>query len=426
VTAPSGESGSTDRWNGRRNAKENVMSTTAAGPAKTMRALTYDRYTMPWLESRGLAMTEEPIPYLDPAADDEDEDRALIQVHYAGICGSDRGIWYRQAFGDMILHSLAEEQKRRRIVGHELLGRIVQIGKRAEREFGYREGQIVASESHIICGHCYQCRIDDTHVCARDLIMGISIDGCFAEYVKLPARVLWPTDLEKIRPEVAAIQEPFGNAVHACSRVELAGKRVAIFGCGPIGMFSILIARAVGATSVVAIEPLPERRAMARELGADAVLSPTEARAHRSSYEHNPELRRAILDLTDGVGVDVALEMSGFPTSVNNAIKSTRRGGHVILFGIKAGPMTIESFERLIVDGISLHSVIGRHVFETWEMTQRLLESQKNGIQEGIYDVLLKRGEGTVIPFETFEPARFEEQMHAHPKIMFKMPASEE
>jgi threonine 3-dehydrogenase len=393
--------------------------------ADTMQALTYDRFTMPWLESEGLEQTDEPIPYLDPANNDDDEDCALVQVMYAGVCGSDRGIWYRQAFGDMILNSLEAEKKRRRIVGHEVLGRIVEIGGRAEREFGYHVDQVVASESHIICGRCYQCRIDDTHVCAKDLIMGISIDGCFAEYVKLPARVLWPTDLTKIRPEVAAIQEPFGNAVHACSKVDLAGKRVAIFGCGPIGMFCILIARAVGATQIIGIEPRAERQEMARQLGADHVFSPHVGQVMSRSYEHDPELRRQILDATDGVGADVSLEMSGFPTSVNNAIKSTRRGGDVVLFGIKSGPLTIESFDHLIVNGISLRSVVGRHIFETWQTTQRLLEGTRNGIQEGLYNVLLKKGQDTIIPFETFEKAAFAASLHEHPKVLLKFAAAE-
>lgn len=389
-----------------------------------MWALTYDRYAMPWLESKGLEKTREPIPHLEPQKSDDDEDAALIEVLYAGVCGSDRGIWYRQAFGDMILGSLEEEGKRRRVVGHELLGRIVEIGERSKRQFGYQVGDIVAAESHIICGRCYQCRIDATHVCARDLIMGISIDGCFAEYVKLPSRVLWPTNLDRIRAEVAAIQEPFGNAVHACTKVELAGKRVAIFGCGPIGMFSILIARAMGATEIIAIEPMKERQRMSDRLGADHVLSPHLDRPSPSGYEHDAELRREILDLTDGVGVDVAMEMSGFPTSVNNAIKTTRRGGDVILFGIKTGPLTMESFDRLIVNGISLHSVVGRHIWETWQTSQRLLENPRTGIAEGLYRVLLNEGKGTIIPFESFDKSVFEEKMAAYPKVLIQFAAA--
>src|SRR5690606_29994910 len=107
----------------------------------------------------------------------------------------------------------------------------------------YRKGDIVSAESHVICGACMQCRLGEKHVCANERILGISLDGCFAEYVKLPARVLWRTDIERIRPEVAAIQEPFGNAVHACQVVDLRGRSVAVLGTGTIGLFAALVAR---------------------------------------------------------------------------------------------------------------------------------------------------------------------------------------
>ena len=128
-------------------------------------------------------------------------------------------------------------------MGHELLGRIVDMGPRVAPKYAFEVGDVVSTESHIVCGTCYQCRVGDSHVCERDKIIGISQDGCFAEYVKLPAKALWRTDLSKIRPEVAAVQEPFGNAVHACQVTELRGKTVAILGCGTIGLFAILIAR---------------------------------------------------------------------------------------------------------------------------------------------------------------------------------------
>ena len=110
--------------------------------------------------------------------------------------------------------SLDEEGRNRRIVGHELLGRIVDMEPRVGPKYAFKVGDVVSTESHIVCGTCYQCRVGDSHVCERDKIIGISQDGCFAEYVKLPAKALWRTDLRKIRPEVAAVQEPFGNAVH--------------------------------------------------------------------------------------------------------------------------------------------------------------------------------------------------------------------
>src|SRR5262249_40527305 len=156
-------------------------------------------------------------------------------------------------------------------------------------------------------------------------------------------------DVRKIRPEVAAIQEPFGNAVHACTKVNLRGKRVAIVGCGTIGLFAIAVARALGANFIVGVEPMKNHAEMAKRLGADVVLTPQNTGT--DEFAHDRELAGQIRQLTDGVGVDVALEMSGQNSSVNNAIASVRRGGDVILFGLKSGDAVIEEFDRLIVDG---------------------------------------------------------------------------
>jgi threonine 3-dehydrogenase len=386
----------------------------------SMWALTYDRSTDPWETSKGLRRTEVPRPVLNETKNPSDSGMVLIKMRYAGFCGSDRGIWFRRAFRDMIHQSLDREGKDRRVTGHELLGEVVAVGSMAAREFGYQPGDIMATESHIVCGNCYQCRIGDNHVCAEDLIIGISTDGCFAEYVKLPARVLWPVDLRRIRPEIAAIQEPFGNAVHTCTKVNVRGKRVAIIGCGTIGLFSVAIAKALGAKSVIGIEPSPTNTAMAKQLGADHMLAPKNL--DPKSYAHDPDLAKAVRDLTEGVGADVVLEMSGAPSSVNNAIACTRRGGDVILFGVKSGDQVVESFDRIIMNGISLHGVVGRRIFETWHITRRLLEDPETKIQEKVWDVILKRGQGTVMPFAEFEPASFEERINKHPKVVIKFP----
>jgi threonine 3-dehydrogenase len=386
-----------------------------------MWALTYDRKTDPWEKSTGMRRTEVERPALDEARDYKDASKVLIRTRYAGFCGSDRGIWFRRAFGDMIAKGLDRDHKDRRVMGHELLGEIVSVGSMANREFGYQPGDVVATESHITCGTCYQCRVGDNHVCADDLIIGISTDGCFAEYVKLPARALWRTDTKRIRPEVAALQEPFGNAVHACTKVNLRGKRVAILGCGTIGLFAVAVAKALGARTVIGIEPMPSHIEMAKELGADHVIAPKNLDS-QDGFSHDPELAKQVRSLTDGVGVDVALEMSGQPTSVNNAIACVRRGGDVILFGLKSGNQIIEDFDRVIVDGISLHSVIGRRIFETWHITRHLLEQRDPNIHDKIWDVILRRGEGTTCDLPNFEPKSFEEQIKINPKVVLRFP----
>jgi threonine 3-dehydrogenase len=261
--------------------------------------------------------------------------------------------------------------------------------------------------------------VGDTHVCAKDKIIGISMDGCFAEYLKLPAKSLWRTDLAKIRPEVAAVQEPFGNAVHACQAADLRGRSVAIVGCGTIGLFAVLIARGMGASKVIGVEVDPKHAEMARKLGCDEVLVPQPASPDRP-WASDPTLRERVRALTDGVGVDVALEMAGFNSSLNNAIKVTRRGGHVVLFGVKNGDAVIEDVHRVVMDGLQLHGIVGRRIFETWEITKKLLEDRQNGIQDAVWKVILNEGRGTLVDIHDWEKAAFEEVIKAHPKALIR------
>lgn len=384
----------------------------------TMLALTFDRERDGWTRSTGLVKERVARPHLD-SPDEADRSSVIIRVKYAGFCGSDRGIWWRKAFGDMIEHSLVEEGKTRRVVGHELLGEIVEVGSRVTEKYGYRPGDIVSTESHIICGVCYQCRVGDTHVCAKDKIIGISTDGCFAEYLKLPAKALWPTDLTKIRPEVAAVQEPFGNAVHACQAADLRGRTVAIVGCGTIGLFAILIAKGMGATKVIGIEVDPHHAELARRLGCDAVLTPNPSPPDRP-HAADPLLREQVRALTDGAGVDVAMEMAGFNSSLNNAIKITRRGGHVVLFGVKNGDAVIEDVHRVVMDGLQLHGIVGRRIFGTWEITRNLLEDRSNGIQDAVWKVILNEGKGTLVDIHDWEKDAFEQVIRQHPKALIR------
>ncbi|XXY53822.1 zinc-binding dehydrogenase [Sorangium sp. So ce269] len=384
-----------------------------------MWALTYNREKQPWESTVGLSKDEVERPAINEAKDYHDRASVLVKPIMTGFCGSDRGIWFRSAFKDMIFKSLDRDRKVTRTIGHELLGRVVDLGTDARRTFGLEIGDVVSTESHIACGACYQCRVGDTHVCADDKIIGISEDGCFAELVKLPAKNLWRTDITRIRPEVAAVQEPFGNAVHACTKVNLRGKRVAIFGCGTIGLFAVAIARAMGAIYIIGVEPAERNAEMARRLGADVVLRPHKASPERP-HASDPELTERVRKLTDGVGVDVVLEMSGVNSSVNNAIHAARRGGDVILFGLKSGDAVIENFDRLIVDGISLHSVIGRRIFETWHITRHLLESRDPNIHDLIWEVILNRGQGTVFDFDDYDPATFQDAISNHPKVILR------
>jgi len=385
----------------------------------TMWALTYDR-NKNWESTRGMDKIRVPIPGIDEAVRPDDLDQVLIKVRYAGFCGSDRGIWFRKSFGPAIIHSLEKEQKDIRIIGHELLGDVVETGSRAASHYGIRPGMTVSTESHIICNRCYQCHHGQTNVCADDIIIGISRDGCFAEYIKLPAQVLWPTDITAIHPWVGSIQEPFGNAVHCCTKVDLRGKTVAVFGCGTIGLFVIMIARALGASRIIGIEPMASHAEMAIQLGADEVIRLETSGNTEKPWHPDPAVIRRLKDMTRGVGVDVAMEMSGFNSSVNNAVSSTRRGGDVVLFGLKSGDSIITDFDRMIVNGISMHSVIGREIMKTWYITRNLLEDKSNGIHDNILNVILKNGDGTIADISDFNPGSFERMINDHPKVIIQ------
>lgn len=381
-----------------------------------MKALILNSPQKNWDLSHGMEMAEVSSPVLDEKKHPEDANKTIIKPLYAGFCGSDKSIWFRKAFKDMIFNSLDLKGGSYRVCGHELLGEILQTGSVAERHYGYKPGDIVTTESHIFCGKCHQCQIGEAHVCSNHEIIGITTDGCFADRVKLPAKELWRTDISKIRPEVAAIQEPLGNAVHACSRVDLRGKSVAIFGCGTIGLFSVIVARALGAAYIIGTDTNSKNLELAGKLGIDLAIKIPEG--------NNPEAIRSVIEQIrkdrHGEGVDASIEMAGSNDALNAAIASVRPGGDIILFGIASGDYTISNFQEIVMNGKSLHSVVGRQVFKTWHILNNLLLSKETRLQEKIYEIILNKGVGTLYPFDKFNPKEFEESIQSHPKIVFK------
>ncbi|QPJ61596.1 MAG: alcohol dehydrogenase catalytic domain-containing protein [Candidatus Nitronauta litoralis] len=385
-----------------------------------MKALTLNISRSEWETSSGMTFEDVEPPTLNEAENPEDSGKVLIKPIYTGFCGSDKGLWFRKSFKEALFNSLEAEGQSRRICGHELLGEIVETGSYVKRYYGYHPGDIVSTESHIFCGKCHQCKIGEAHVCSDHKIIGISTDGCFADLVKLPARELWKTDTDLIRPEVGAIQEPLGNAVHACSRVDLRGKTLAIFGCGTIGLLSILIARAMGAAVIIGIDPNPENLKLAEALGLDLPIQVSRSKQGDTSYAADPEIAETIRKHCFGEGVDVAMEMAGSNQALNTAIASVRAGGDIILFGLSEGDYTLSNFQEIIMYGKSLHSVIGRKVFQTWFILSNLLKSREHHLQEKIFNIILNKGKETIIPFHSFERTAFEKAIQKHPKIIFK------
>lgn len=418
-----------------------------------MRALVFDTTLGGWDETRGFELQDVPAPVLDEKKDPADADKVILKTHYAGICGTDRGIWNRAAFKDQILGSLKTEGKTRRILGHEFFGEVVALGSKAGAlaPFPLKVGDFAAPESHVVCNKCFQCLRGEKHVCTNEKILGISHDGGFAEFVKLPAHILWKTDTSTTRPELGALQEPFGNAVHAASKVPLKGKTVAVFGLGPIGLFLTLVARGLGASTIIGVEPNPVSQEMAKRLGIDYVIPikpkttiipplEKEVPSRRGGgfkksltasgplplekgelWRHDNEVIEEIIRITGGLGVDVSFEMAGFNSSFNNAIFATRRGGDMIAFGIKTGDFVFEDYNRFIVRGITVHAVIGRRLPETWETTQKLFMDSRNKIQENIWNIILNRGKGTILPLSKYTKETFEAMMAKHPKLLIEI-----
>jgi len=383
----------------------------------TFQALTLDLQQDGWEKSRGFIKRTVVAPELT-TSNPKDAVSVILKIKYAGLCGSDRGIWNRAAFSEMFKTSLAAEGKSLRILGHEFVGEVLAVGSSVETLYGIKVGDTVSGDSHVTCGNCFQCRIGEAEVCQDQAILGISTDGIFAQQVKLPAKNLWQIDLERIRPEVAAIFDPFCNAVHALTKTDVRGARVAIFGCGQIGMFAILLARHFGAAKVIGIDTNPANVEMAKALGAhEGIVIQKSQKAH--DYDVDADAIAQINKLTYGKGVDVSLEMAGFNSSVNNCIAATRFGGSVVLFGIKDGDFMIPNFSRMIVKGLTVHNVIGRQIFKTWQISQRVLSDASNGVQDKVWNTILKGGNGTVIKLSDYTPELMEQKMAEHPKLVF-------
>src|SRR3954470_16528857 len=204
----------------------------------------------------------------------------LVKVKVASICGTDLHIYEWDRWAQRRIHPPL-------IPGHEFCGEVVAHG---DEVTSVKEGDFVSAEMHVACGKCVQCRTGEAHICQNVKIIGVDADGAFAEYVAIPESNIWKLDAA-IPIEYASILDPLGNAVHTVLAGEIAARTVAITGCGPIGLFSIAVAKAVGATSVFAIEVNEHRARIARKMKADFVLDPT-----------TQDVKQIVMDATGGVG----------------------------------------------------------------------------------------------------------------------------
>jgi threonine 3-dehydrogenase len=293
----------------------------------------------------GAELIERPVP--SPG-----EGEVLLRVEAASICGTDHHLFTWDAWA-------AENLVPPRVLGHEVAGTVIGIGPGVTR---VREGDLVGVESHLFDWTCAQCRRGDMHLCRNLRVIGVHVDGGFAEQVVIPeANAIESNGLD---PAVVALQEPMGNAVHAAFVEPIEGRSVLVTGCGPIGLCAVGIARAAGAALVIATDTEPYRLELASSMGAGLVMDAAD-----------PSTEERILEATGGDGVEVVLEMSGAEAALASALRVVTRGGRVSLLGIFGQPVPVELSELVIMRGLRIHGIFGRRIYDTWERTAALLRS---------------------------------------------------
>ena len=281
---------------------------------------------------------------------------ALIRVHAAGVCGTDLHIWEWDAWASGRLRPPV-------VIGHEFAGEIVALGPEAASEELLRVGDPVTAEGHIVCGHCLQCRTGMSHLCSRTRIIGVDRDGAFADYIAMPASNV--IKLDGIPREIGAIMDPVGNAVHTVLEGgDVTGAIVFVLGCGPIGCFACGVAKAAGASVVIASDLNDMRLELARKMGADVTLNPS-----------RDDVPGRIRELTGGDGVDLVCEMSGHPAGHAQALTAARSGGRVNLLGTPSKPTEVNFARDVIFKGLTLYGVTGRKMYSTWHQMVRLIRS---------------------------------------------------
>ena len=289
----------------------------------------------PGLEFR----TDLPIPEIG-------DDEVLMKIRCASICGTDLGIY---DWGDWARRRITSFP---RIVGHETTGEIVAVGKNVKDRF---IGQRVSCETHIWDGTCPHCLAGRRHVCRNMTLFGIQLDGAFAEYAKIRADATYVLE-DALSDEQGCIFEPMGSGVHGVEEAEVAGKTVLVAGCGAIGLTVVAACRVFGAKRILACDLFDEKLAAAKAMGADVTIN--------SARE---DLVATVLRLTDGLGVEAAIDVTGSPAALNASLKSVMAMGRLVSVGLPGEPVTMDMTEDLFYRQIRLSGICGRRIWETWD-----------------------------------------------------------
>ena len=276
----------------------------------------------------------------------------LIRVRYTGICGTDVHIYQWDTWAQKTIPVPMA-------IGHEFVGEIVEVGANVN---DFYPGDIVSGEGHVVCGRCRNCLAGRRHLCAHTLGVGVNRPGAFAEFISLPMTNIWRHD-PKIDQEVAAIYDPFGNAVHTALSFPVLGEDVLITGAGPIGLMAIPVVRHAGARHIVITDMNPFRLQLARKMGATLAVNPTEIPI--------AEVQKQLGMLE---GFDVGLEMSGNAEALRDMVANMSHGGKIAILGIPAKEMLMD-WRQVIFNMLTIKGIYGREMYETWYKMSVLLES---------------------------------------------------
>ncbi len=294
----------------------------------------------------GLTLGERPVPTIGPHD-------VLVKVRAASICGTDLHIYHWDPWAADRLHPPV-------ITGHEVCGDVVAVGREVNR---VRVGDFVSLESHVICNHCRFCLTGNGHLCENTQLIGVDRDGGFADYIAIPAQNAWPNPPD-LPLEVAVLMENFGNAVHTAFAVDVRAKKVLITGCGPVGLMTIAVVKAIGARAVFATDISDYRLEFAHRLGADHTFN---ARTQAVVEE--------IMALTHGEGVDVWLEMSGAESAIAQGFAALKPGGEVAALGVAGRPIHLDWDHHVVFKGATIKGITGRRLWETWYQARGLIFS---------------------------------------------------
>ena len=293
----------------------------------------------------GIWMGDLPEPTIGP-------NDVLVKIAKTAICGTDMHIYHWDAWAQRSI-------KVPMAVGHEYSGTIVELGSEVR---GFEIGDRVSGEGHITCGHCRNCRAGRRHLCRNTIGVGVDRQGCFAEYLSLPAVNAFKLP-DSIVDDVASILDPFGNAVHTALAFNMVGEDVLIAGAGPIGIMAVAVARFVGARHIVITDVNDYRLSLAKSMGATRIVNVS-----------RETLDDTMSSLGMREGFDVGLEMSGNPQALREMLRTMHHGGSVALLGIPPEETAID-WTQVIFKGLSIKGIYGREMFETWYKMSSLLQS---------------------------------------------------